>query len=123
MDDRGRLRIGGSIASGTFAFDWPHRERDPITTSRRVELIDGDIGRNTPYPSGEASRRIESRPPAVGAPKRLDEGILSRLVVTDDSHNPAIHVAFELAEERFERLAITVREAAQQLAIRLLLHV
>lgn len=60
---------------------------------------------------------------AIRAPERFDERILGGLRLTHDPENPSIHLPLELAEQRLERLAIAVREAPQQFAIWLVLHV
>ena len=79
--------------------------------------------RDPPHPRAEAARWIEPRPPAICPPERLDERILGGRRLAHDPQNPSIDLPLELSEQHLERLAIAVREAPEQFAIGLVLHV
>ncbi len=60
---------------------------------------------------------------AVGTPEGFDERVFGSCGLPDDSQDPAIHLPLELTEQRLERLAVALREALKETAVRLVLHV
>ena len=86
------------------------------------QLVYGGMRGQPPQPRAEAARRIEPRTAAIGAPERIDEGVISRRGIAYDAQDPAVHVTLEVPEQRLERVALAVYEALQQIAWRFVLH-
>jgi hypothetical protein len=59
---------------------------------------------------------------SIRAPERLHERIFGRGWLPHDLDDPAIHLAFEVAEQRLKGVAIAPREAEKQSAVRLVEH-
>ena len=77
-------------------------------------MVQGQVCGNAPQPRGEIAFGIESCAPPVHAPKSLHGQILRHCRVANDAHNPPVHIALVLPEERFKGVQLPGHESLQQ---------
>src|SRR5271166_4323013 len=77
-------------------------------------MVERGICGDSAHPGAEVSVGTESCVGAVDSPKGFHGQVLRGPRVANDADNPAIHLALELPEQRFERFQVTPREPFQQ---------
>src|SRR5258706_10390978 len=82
--------------------------------SRRPQMIESGVGRDSPCPSAKIAGRVESVARPVNTPECFHGEILSNSAVAYDANNPEVDFLLVLPKQRLEGLQVARREPFQQ---------